>query len=124
MADVPLRVRAQTAPPTKRNLGKGVHVHINPQTGDVTFHPTVVHVRRGQRVAFRSTSSTPFTIHFRGRSPLPSGKKNIHSTGKIAVTPPLRPGNYHYGIAGQVGDGDHKGKIAIGHGASIVVANA
>lgn len=102
-----------------------VHVYVNPDTGDITFHPSVIHVGAGTQVTWLHVSGGPFTIHFSGRSPFGGGRASLHSRGEKLVSPPIavRAGGHRfaYSVAAAVSSGGHQGKIATGGGGVLAV---
>lgn len=103
-----------------------VHIAMNVRTGDITFHPSILHVGHGRTVTWLYMNGGPFTIHFSGRSPFAGGRASLHSTDGKVVSPPLPRGavghRFRYGLAARVSHGEHGGKIAMGAGGVLAVS--
>jgi plastocyanin len=102
-----------------------VHIQLNASTGDVTFHPTTIHVGAGRTVTWAYMNGGPFTIHFDGQSPFAGGRASLHSRGEQLVSPPLPQGTaghrFRYRVMARVAHGDHAGKIGHGEGGVLAV---
>lgn len=102
---------------------RNVVISVDPETGDITYAPSALHVSQKDTVIWETAGRHPFTIVF-PQTPFADGTVSLRSSGLPVESHPFAPaalGIYHYLVAVAVGGGKDGAKIFLDAGCPDII---